>query len=285
LNPDQTYFWHVRAKDAQGVWGPWSQTWSFTPRGPTPPLDVRLEFDEQRSTGVLRWEANPLGRRPVAYRIYASDEKGFSVSDESFEVAAGLYDFRQATITKSPTRFDPSFVCEIGETELMVVGGGVEVPGANKAFYRVVAVDGAGKRSGPSDYASAPRPVIVAKPKQRVRAGDEYRYDVHTIRSLGDARTRVVNGKEVMNYWDVEQPRFTLEEGPSWLTIDESTGRLSGKPAAAGRFDVVVGAELEHELRTLDGGQLQWGIEKVSESGVAKVGTTRQRFVVEVTPY
>ena len=40
----------------------------------------------------------------------------------------------------------------------------VKLPGANKAFYRVVAVDAAGNRSGPSDYAAAPRPVIVSAP-------------------------------------------------------------------------------------------------------------------------
>src|SRR5262249_33636681 len=45
LNPDREYYWHVRAKDAQGVWGPWSNTWSFTPRGPAPPLNVKLDYD------------------------------------------------------------------------------------------------------------------------------------------------------------------------------------------------------------------------------------------------
>ena len=31
---------------------------------------------------VLRWKPNPAGRQPVKYRVYGSDEKGFSVSDE-----------------------------------------------------------------------------------------------------------------------------------------------------------------------------------------------------------
>ena len=43
---------------------------------------------------------------------------------------------------------------ETPATELEVVGRHLELPGANKAFYRVVAVDSAGKRSGPSDYAA-----------------------------------------------------------------------------------------------------------------------------------
>lgn len=32
LTPDRQYYWHVRAMDSKGVWGPWSQTWHFTPR-------------------------------------------------------------------------------------------------------------------------------------------------------------------------------------------------------------------------------------------------------------
>ena len=94
---------------------------------------------------------------------------------------------------------------------MAVVGRGVE-DASRKAFYRVVAVDEKGKRSGPSDYAAAPRPVIYSQPVVQARTGVEYRYDVRTIRSLGDFRTRVVNGKEVMNYWDVEQPRYLLSK-------------------------------------------------------------------------
>jgi hypothetical protein len=284
LNPDREYYWHVRAKDSQGVWGAWSQTWSFTPRGPTPPIDVRLEYEEQRNVGVLRWQPNPVGNRPVVYRVYGSDEKGFSVSDEVFQVAAGLHDFRQKSLTKAPTLFGANFLCETSDLELRVVGDVIKSAERNKAFYRVVAVDAAGKRSGPSDFAALPRPVICSKPVERAMVDNEYGYDVQAIRSIGDLRTRVVNGKEVMNYWDVEQPRFTIEKGPSWLMIDEIAGRLSGKPTAAGRFEVVIAVTLEQEQRTLDAGQLQWGIEKVVDSRVEKVGTARQEFVIEVTP-
>jgi hypothetical protein len=94
------------------------------------------------------------------------------------------------------------------------LGAGVGLAGANKAFYRVVAVDAADKRSGPSDYAAAPRPVIFSKPMGKVQTGVRYYYDVRATRSLGDLRTRVVDGREVMNYWDVEKPRFELEKGP-----------------------------------------------------------------------
>lgn len=283
LNPDSEYFWRVRAKDERGVWGPWSQTWAFTPRGPAPPLDVALEYDSKLNVETLRWAANPLGRKPVAYRIYASDERGFSVSDEPFTVAGGVYDFRAKVASKAPTRFDANFLTETKGTELVVLGGSAEVQDT-KAFYRVVAVDEQGNRSGPSDYVAVARPVIYSRPITRAKAGSEYHYDVRAVRSVGDLRTRVVNGKETMNYWDVEQPRFRIEQGPPWLTIDESTGRTLGKPDRPGRHEVVVAVTLEREQRSLDPGQLQWGIERTTETRVEIVGIAKQTFMINVEP-
>lgn len=284
LNPDREYFWHIRAKDSQGVWGGWSHTWRFTPRGPTPPRNVALQYDSQKNLGILRWESNPLGRKPVAYRIYGSDEKGFSVSDAPFEVAAGIYDFHRKESSKPPTRFVANFVAETTDTQLTVVGPSVQLAGANKSFYRVVAVDEKGKASGPSDYAAAPRPVIYCQPMDQARIGADYRYGVKVIRSLGDLRTRVVEGREVMNYWDVELPRFQLEQGPKWLTIDPATGQLSGKPDRAGLTEVVVTVKLERVQRVLDPAQLQWGVEKITDTGVETVGTAKQAFVIATKP-
>jgi hypothetical protein len=283
LNPDREYFWHVRAKDARGVWGSWSKTWSFTPRGPTPPLNVKLQYDSEKNVGVLRWSPNPLGRKPVAYRVYASDEKGFSVSDEPFTVAAGMLDAHTNTLTKSPTQFPSNLLAKTSATEMAVMGSGVELTDGNKVFYRVVAVDEKGKRSGPSDYSAAPRPLIYSQPVAQTKVGATYRYDVRALRSLGDLRTRVVNGKEVMNYWDVEQPRFRIERGPSWLTVDESTGQISGIPDRAGRFDVVVAVTLERQHRVLDPLQLQWGIEKVVETRLEARSTAKQAFVLDTS--
>jgi hypothetical protein len=284
LNPDREYYWHVRAKDARGVWGNWSKAWSFTPRGPAPPLNVSLQYDGEQNLGILRWEPNPAGRKPAAYRVYASDEKGFSISDESFTVAAGIYDIHTKTATKSPTQFAANFLAETSATELAVLGSGVEVAGVNKAFYRVVAVDENGKRSGPSDYAAAPRPVIYSRPVALAKRGTEFRYDARAIRSLGDLRTRVVNGREVMNYWDVEQPRFSLEQGPQWLSIDALTGRMSGQPDTAERSEVIVTVTLEREQRNLDPAQLQWGIEKITQTRLETLGTAKQTFVIETAP-
>ena len=277
LNPDTKYFWHVRAKDAKGVWGSWSQTWSFTPRGPAPPREVRLEFDRERNRGVLRWAPGNGGQTPVAYRIYASDEKGFSASDEPYKVTVG-------SSKNLPTTFPANFVAESPAAPLEVLGPDVKLPGANKAFYRVVAVDAAGNRSGPSDFAAAPRPLIMSAPVLEVKNGAAYRYPVAAIRSLGDLRTRVIDGKETMNFWDVERLRFDVERGPRWLTIDRATGVLSGTPDRAGTARVVVSVTLERDVRRLDEEALKWGIEKIVSNGAETGGKATQSFTIEVRP-
>jgi hypothetical protein len=277
LNPDTEYFWRVRAMDAKGVWGPWSRTWSFTPRGPGTPLDLSLDFDPGKNRGVLRWRPNPKGARPVSYRVYASDEKGFSVSDRPYQVSVGISD-------QLPAEFPANFLTETSAGELEVVGPDVDLPGANNAFYRVVAADAAGRRSGPSDYAAAPRPLVLTRPVIHATQGMEYRYRVAAIRSLGDLRMRVVAGKETTGFWDIERPRFAIQQGPRWLTIDAASGLLSGTPDGAGPAEVVVAVTLERDLRRLDEAALKWGIEKVVSTGTETVGTATQRFVIEVDP-
>lgn len=277
LNPDQTCYWHVRAQDDKGVWGGWSKTWSFTPRGPAPPKDLSLQFDSAACRATLRWQPSSQGRRPVAYRVYTSDEKGFSVSDESYAVTVGVSEAVAA-------HFPANFLVETSASELDVVGPHVRLPGANKAFYRVVAVAASGKRSGPSDYAQVRRPLIVSEPLTIARKGQDYRYPVSIIRSLGDLRTRVVNGKETMSFWDLERPRFQLKEGPLWLTIDEVTGVLSGTPDREGTSPVVVAVSLQQDIRQLDESALKWGVEKVVASGTKTIGTASQRFVITVGP-
>jgi acetyl esterase/lipase len=274
LTPGRAYYWHVRARNSQGVWGPWSPMWMFTAGGPAPPVEVTLESAPE-GTMVLRWKPGSVGQKPVMYRVYGSDEKGFTVSDEPYARNVGQ---SRDVAARAPA----NFVAETSNTELVVLGAEVKLPNANKAFYRVVAIDDMGKRSGPSDYAAAARPFLTSKPTTNARVGAEYRYPLATVRSLGDMRLRVVDGKEVANFWDIEKPRFVLVRGPSWLRLDESTGVLQGVPDAAGPADVVVSVTLERAVRRLDEGRLSWGQELVKEVVTEKVGSTTQRFRIVV---
>jgi hypothetical protein len=174
-------------------------------------------------------------------------------------------------------------VAEVAATEVAVIGAEVHLPNANRASYRVVAVDGQGKRSGPSDYAEAPRPILVSRPVTTANVGSEYRYTASAVRSLGDLRTRVVGGRETMSYWDIEVLRFALQEGPAWLQIDAGTGLLSGIPDRPGKVAVVVTATIDREVRRLDAQALSWGLEKIVSTGTQRVGVATQRFTITVT--
>jgi hypothetical protein len=276
LTGSKMYYWRVRAKDAKGVWGPWSKTFSFTPKAPSYPLEVALRYDKGKAVGTLKWKANPVGQKPVKYRVYGSDEKGFAVSDVPYKANVG------ASKELKP-EFPANFIAETTATELAVLGYGIELQSANQTYYRVVAVDAQGKRSGPSDYVTAPRPTIYGKPATQAKVGTEYRYQLHANRSLGDLRLRMVKGKEIANFWDIEKPKFAIEQGPAWLKIDPATGLLSGTPNAAGKVDVAVTVTIDQDVRKLDDGPLGWGIEKVVSTSTERVGSAARRFSIEVS--
>lgn len=276
LTGGKTYYWRVRAKDANGVWGTWSKTFDFTVQAPNYPVEIALTYDKDQRIGTLTWQANPVGQKPAKYRVYGSNEKGFSASDIPYRVTVGESKELQP-------EFPANFIAETTDTKLVVLSDDIESPAANQTYYRVVAVTAEGKRSGPSDYATAPRPTIYGKPATRAKVGTEYRSQLQANRSLGDLRLRLVNGKETASFWDIEQPKFALTEGPAWLKIDPATGLLAGTPDAAGKFDVAVTVTIDQEVRKLDDGRLGWGVEKVVSTSTERVGSSTRKFSIEVS--
>ena len=123
-----------------------------------------------------------MGRAAAKYRVYGSDEKGFTVHDAPYEVKLG--DTKELT-----NPFPANFVAEVAGTSLDVVGVGNLLPNANKAYYRVVAVDGKGKRSGDSDYVEAPRPFIYSTPRHQ-RAPRASLTDIKSRPSVPSATSR-----------------------------------------------------------------------------------------------
>jgi len=279
LTPDTKYYWHVRAMDAKGVWGPWSKTFSFTARGAAYPLDVKVDWDEAKAVGTLKWKANPVGRRPAKYRVYGSDEKGFTVMDKPRQLDLGI-SAKKEMAEWSPWA-PPNFIAETTDTQLVVMGPDVG-PAGNKTYYRVLAVDEHGKRSGPSDYAVGPRPVIYSKPLVTAKVGQPYQYKARANRSLGHLSARMQGGNQVGGYFDIEKPKFALAQGPAWLKIDQATGVLSGSPDAAGRVEVAITATIERQVRLLDEKALVWGREKVLSTTTKRIGTATQKFAINV---
>jgi hypothetical protein len=279
LTPDQHYFWRVRAMNAQCLWGPWSKTWTFIPRGPAWPLNVTLNYDTNQNVGILRWQANPVGRRPTKYRVYGSDEKGFTIADQNFQSTVGVTEKEMAAWNPW---FPANFIGETTATEMPVLGADIASPSGNKTYYRVVAVDDQGKRSGPSDYAVSPRPVIYSKPVTAAKVGAGYGYQAFATRSLGDLSSRMKGDQQVSGYFDIEKPAFTLDQGPAWLKIDPATGMLSGTPDTTGKVEVAVTATIKQEVRNLDEKALIWGNEKVLSTATKQIGAATQKFVIDV---
>jgi hypothetical protein len=246
LNPDTDYYWRVRAKDSNGVWGPWSEVFSFRCAAPGVPLNVKTTADSAAGTVVLSWDANPKGRPPVAFKIYGSNEKGFTISDTEYFVVMGRgfcanMDEYNAKAGKIPERvkIPANFMTTTKERHLIVVGPDVTLPNANKAFYRVVAVDEYGITSGASDYAEFSRPFIYSKMSTKAECGKPFKHRLTAIASIEDLKCK---GGYNAAFWDRELLTFLLIDAPDWLELDATTGELTGTPTpgALGRHEVVL---------------------------------------------
>jgi hypothetical protein len=229
LNPSQRYYWRVRARNKDGLWGTWSRVFSFTPQGPGVPLEVSYD-DAARS---IRWKTNPQGRLPVKWRVYASDEKGFTASDTAYRLIwESPQDGRPREVRELPSNL-------VGETDKP------EWRPLTNAFYRIAAVDAHGVASGPGDVAAALRPGFISDPPARVKIGVPCNYQPRVIRSLGDLRCKNYSQEQVYwaGFWNIEKPVWSLPTAPAWLKLNAETGELSGTPPAE-----VAGSESKVEL-------------------------------------
>ena len=222
LNPSQTYFWRVRARNASGLWGEWSSIWSFVPNAPGVPQSVRLAADWDCRTLTLSWQPNSEGNEPDHYEVYGSNERGFSISREPYCVMVEN-DKRET--------FPVNMMTSTDGTTLRVAGPDVDLE--NFAFYRVVAVDKAGVRSGSSDFAEAPRPMIVSSPEPVAVAGETYTYPIEVTAAIGELRAeRRGSQNYVRAIRDGDVLRFLLDESPGFVEIDEQSGLLTARPLA-----------------------------------------------------
>jgi hypothetical protein len=275
LTPDKVYYWRVRALDDNKVWGEWSNTWSFTARGAAYPINVTMDTTSTPGIGTLKWNPNPVGRTPAKYRVYGSDEKGFSVSDNSYPVCVGITTGFGPSAGWQKETFNSNFVCETTDTQADVIGKGITLPNANKAYYRVVAVDSNDKRSWSSDFVEAPRPFIYSEPVTTVVMGQSYQYQVETIDSIGDLR---LNSSYSPGFFEIESAKFSLTQGQGWLSIDQNTGELSGTAGTSGM--VTVSVTLEKQVEVLDMYWLAWGQGTLIRTDTVVIGPFTQEFYI-----
>ena len=223
LNPDTPYYWRLRARNADGLWGPWSQPAKFVAKAPGVPLQLRLESNWTHTTMTLSWKANNQGNAAHHYEIYGSDERGFSACDKRHEVlvgSGGQTAARQANLLATTT-----------DTSLTVVDADLPRERGNCAFYRVVAVDAAGERSGPSELVEAIRPFIYSRPPAQIPAEAVSTYSLATLSCSGDLRAISDGPKRYISaFRDADCLSFLLDEGPAWIELDQETGLMTATP-------------------------------------------------------
>ncbi len=201
---------------------------------------MRAIADENAGTVILTWEANPKGRRPVMFRVYGSNEKGFTISDAEYMVLMGRgfckdmdeFNSKDDVPSRNAVKTPSNFMTATNESSLMVVGPGLSLPNANKAFYRLVAVDENGNESGASDYADFSRPFIYSRLPEKIKSRQPFTHRLRVIASIGDLKCKP--GYKAA-FWDREYLSFSLIQSPQWLKVDAQTGEISG---AAGVNDV-----------------------------------------------
>lgn len=223
LTPGRTYYWRVRARSAQGRWSGWSPVWRFTPQAPAVPLDPRLEVDREARRIVLRWTPGDKGTAVDHYEVHGSDEPGFTAS----LVPSIQYLGHQHGDGEAPA----TLLGQTSETSLVVVGPDLHEGQGNRAFYRVVAVDADGVRSGASDLVEAPRPFICSTPPGPVVLGSGWVYQVRVLRSSGDLRC-ISDGPDRYRsaIRDGDELRFLLDEAPEFVFLDERRGVMTADP-------------------------------------------------------
>ncbi|HPO12193.1 MAG TPA: hypothetical protein PLI09_02005 [Candidatus Hydrogenedentes bacterium] len=216
FNPGETYYWSVRPRLENGMWGAWSPTWTFQWEGPLAPQELQVK---QEGEGLmLSWTPNASGTPAVSYNVYGCDRRGFSVSKASSLLPV---------LGSVPGNF---FAVTTG-TSLKIAGSDLTHENANRAYYRVTAMDANGVESGSSEYVETPRPFVYTQPITRVRAGGRYTCLIRSISSMGSLQAKP-DGSLV---WDKDVFRYALVRGPKWLSFDPETGLLRGTPEQGDR--------------------------------------------------
>ncbi|MEE3336938.1 MAG: hypothetical protein VX255_11135 [Candidatus Latescibacterota bacterium] len=231
LNPETAYYWKVRGRSPEGVWGPWSEPAHFRVAAPGLPVAASLAMDGERRIGVLQWHPNAQGTPPVAYEIHGSDERGFSARRESYEMLVS----NEAEPHRQTEPSNLLAVIDAGPNPQFQVIGPTTDEALARPYYRIVAVDEAGVRSGPTSMIEAPRPFITTPLPPQIAAGETTTVQVSCLRSRGDLRAQSEGPRRYFQaFRDGDQVEFLLDEGPNWISLDAVTGCLSLSPPAKG---------------------------------------------------
>lgn len=190
LNSDNTYFWKVRPLNSDGIWGPWSNYFSFTMKKVMHPTNLQISLSDKDE--VLSWTENANGLKPNKFEVYASDEY------------AG---------------FEPSTTNLWATTE----GKQISILNCPYTFFRVIAVDPDGYRSETSEYINRAYPYLTNSPKQ-IYADSIFKFHF----SFNPFYIPFVSESD--EYYEIkDEISFSIDKMPSWLTYNSSDSTVTGK--------------------------------------------------------
>jgi hypothetical protein len=231
LNPGETYYWRVRARSREGVWGAWSKAFSFSAAAPAVPVSVSGKFDPQARAVAVRWEPGKGGTAPARYRVYGSAERGFTASDVPYVYAAGAAGTRD-----SPPNLLLETSGPVNSVELP--------PDLWRAYYRVAAVDAAGRESGPSDMTELAHPLIMTRKLPDGRPSSYYQAAVEVSASIGHLTPGIAGAQppSPRMHRTGDDLAFELSGAPAGLSVQRKTGLIAGylPSGSAGQYEMLV---------------------------------------------
>lgn len=228
LNPEQTYYWWVRARSEDGVWGPWSDIFSFSVEAPGIPQNPQITYSPGTQKAKLFWKPNNKGTGIKCYKIYGSNERGFSVSDTVYKYNAGL----KGTQTNKPNLL---YVTEDSKTNWTIPRE------LWQPFYRIVAIDLQNRESGPSAIAEFKHSLIKTQSLPVAQKNKFYETNIEVVSSIGHLVSATENGKAYqLSFRNGDSLYFSIENLPPGLLMDESSGIISGTPTASGIYNLNV---------------------------------------------
>jgi hypothetical protein len=230
LNPDQEYYWRVRARSLEGVWGHWSDVFSFRANAPAVPVQAEAEYDSGKSSALLTWMAGEGGTEPVSYRIYGSNERGFTPKEEPYTYDAGLAGSKEAPANLLFETNGSETTWKIPQTLW-------------RPYYRIASVDSEGRLSGTSSMVELTHPLIITSSLLKAQAGSFYQSQIEVSASIGHLVSQTENGKAYqLRFRNGDRLSYTITGAPRELSISRNDGLISGylSTASAGKYRVSV---------------------------------------------
>jgi hypothetical protein len=219
----RTYHWRVRARNTEGLWGDWTDAWTFTARGPGQPRNLTAHVNVSEGTAILTWEPPATGRPAVAYEVYGDTQHGFTPLRRPKKQCSTSCDSWSRTF---PTNLLAT------TTELSI-----DVTNRNEAHYRVCAIDADGNRSVPTQYVRIHTPMLAPRTPPPANLYEPFEFTVNCTRKGGNyvftlGQGMILQGGDTLS--------FELLNAPSWMSIDYESGEITGVPSEVGQFEYTV---------------------------------------------